>query len=246
MELTGPAGGEPQVLGVPLPDMGTSEHAYGLLMKALYTREKTGQGQTLHISMFASTLSWLTVPITLTASFGETVTRRGNTHQYFAPVSVYPTADGFVYMAVGNDRQFKSFVGMPEFASLDKPAYEKNLGRIRDVANLNAAIAAITRTLTSDELISKMRAIKLPVSKIQTIPEVAADPMVAPTLLKSVDPETGLILTLAPPPHPTEFLAASQNTLSFPPRFGQHNAQILGQLGYGAEELAGFKEKGVI
>src|SRR3989339_1030937 len=52
MELTGEASGPPQVVGVPLPDMGTSEHAYGLLMKALYEREKTGQGKRLDLSMF--------------------------------------------------------------------------------------------------------------------------------------------------------------------------------------------------
>ena len=44
MELTGEAEGEPQVLGIPLPDMGASEHAYGLLMKALFRRQATGQG----------------------------------------------------------------------------------------------------------------------------------------------------------------------------------------------------------
>ena len=101
MELTGEADQAPQVVGIPLPDMGTSEHAYGLLMKALYERQVTGRGQRLDLSMFMSTVSWLTVPITLTGAFGRKITRRGNTHEFFAPVSVYPTRDGFVYLAVG-------------------------------------------------------------------------------------------------------------------------------------------------
>jgi len=246
MEMTGRPGEEPQVMGIPLPDMGASEHAYGALMKALWLREKTGQGSTLHLSMFQSTVSWLTVPITLTATFGLKVTRRGNTHQFFAPVSVYPTADGFVYLAVGNDRQWAELVKMPEFAHLDKPEYEKNLGRIHDVERLNQALAEVTRTMSSEELIAKLKAIKLPVAKIQTIPEVIADPLVQPRLMKCVDPKSGLEVTLAPPPYSTPFLEEQGYTLSFPPRFGEHNAEVFSRLGIGEEELAALKEQGVI
>ncbi len=246
MELTGEPGGEPQVVGIPLPDMGTSEHAYCLLMKALYGREKTGQGSTLEVSMFASTVSWLTVPITLTASFDKEISRRGNTHQFFSPVSVYPTKDSFVYIAVGNDRQFKSMVQIEEFKSLDRPEYAKNLGRNKDVQNLNAAMAAITSQMDSAELIAKFNAIKLPISKIQTIKELIDDPLVEPELLSSTDPVSGLSITLAPPPHPTPFLQAQGNSMSFPPRFGEHNAAIYGQLGVGDEELQALKADGVI
>ncbi len=55
MELTGEAGGSPEVVGVPLPDMGTSEHAYGLTMKALFVKAMTGEGSRVDISMFDST-----------------------------------------------------------------------------------------------------------------------------------------------------------------------------------------------
>ncbi len=59
MALTGEADGDPQVVGIPLPDMGTSEHAYGLLMKALYQRALTGQGTRIDLAMFESCVSWL-------------------------------------------------------------------------------------------------------------------------------------------------------------------------------------------
>ena len=137
MELTGEAGGTPQVVGIPLPDMGTSEHAYGLIMKALFVRAMTGKGSRVDISMFESTTSWLTVPITMTCSFGKKISRRGNTHEFFAPVSVYPTSDGYVYIAVGNDKQFQAFSSLPEFSSLAADSYKKNAGRIADVDNMN-------------------------------------------------------------------------------------------------------------
>jgi crotonobetainyl-CoA:carnitine CoA-transferase CaiB-like acyl-CoA transferase len=233
-------------MGVPLPDMGASEHAYGLLMKALYQRQRTGQGAELNLSMFASTLSWLTVPITLTGSFGETISRRGNTHQFFAPVSVYPTNDGFVYLAVGNDRQFQALVELPEFQSLGRPEYTQNLGRIRDVASLNRQLAQITQTMSSDQLLQKLLSIRLPASKIKSIAEVLEDPLVKPSLLKSHDPVTGLDLVLAPPPHPTPFLEERGGSMDFPPRFGEHNAEVLGRLGLGAPELQALSQAGVI
>jgi formyl-CoA transferase len=247
MELTGEGDGDPQVLGIPLPDMGTSEHAYGLVMKALFKRQATGLGSRIDVAMFESTVSWLTVPITLTDSFGKTITRRGNTHEFFCPVSVYQTSNGYVYLAVGNDRQWKTMISQDMFKSLDKPEYEKNAGRIGDVENLNAAINAITCNYTSEELIELFTSITVPISKINRVAEVISDPLVEKKLLHAQDPVSGTRITLAPPPNMTPFLSASNQQLSFPPRFGESNQQIYGEtLGYSDEDLAGLKEKGVI
>jgi crotonobetainyl-CoA:carnitine CoA-transferase CaiB-like acyl-CoA transferase len=246
MEMTGESGGDPQVLGIPLPDMGTSEHGYGLLMKALYRRQNTGKGSRIDLAMFESSVSWLTVPITLSTSFGEEVTRRGNTHAFFCPVSVYETTDGFVYVAVGNDRQWKSLAAQKEFEALDRPEYEKNAGRIADVENLNRAINHITKQHTSEEMIELFNAITIPISKIRTIPEVVSDPLVQRRLLYAKDPVTGMRITLAPPPYMTPFLETTDRELSFPPRFGEHNEAVYGALGYSEEDINRLKEKGVI
>jgi crotonobetainyl-CoA:carnitine CoA-transferase CaiB-like acyl-CoA transferase len=247
MDLTGERDGSPQVMGIPLPDMGTSEHAYGLLMKALYRREVIGEGAHIDLAMFESCLSWLTVPITLSASFGKKITRRGNTHEFFCPVSVYETSNGFVYLAVGNDRQWKSMVSLDMFKLLDKPEHETNKGRIKDVDNLNREINNLTRNHTSEELIELFNAITVPISKIKTIPEVTADPLVKKRLLFSTDPITRKKITLAPPPNMTPFLEESNRVLSFPPRFGEHNREIYGaRLGYSGDDLQRLKEKKVI
>jgi formyl-CoA transferase len=246
MDLTGEAKGDPQVLGIPLPDMGTSEHAYGLVMKALYKRQVTGEGSCINMAMFESSVSWLTVPITLTGSFGKTITRRGNTHEFFAPVSVYQTRNGFVYLAVGNDRQWKAIVSQDIFKSLDKPAYEKNAGRIQDVQNLNQAINEITKNHSSEKLIELFTSITVPISKIKTVNEVIEDPLVDRKLLFSQDSVTGKRITLAPPPNMTPFLEQSDRQLSFPPRFGEQNKEIYGRLGYSEDELARLKENGII
>jgi formyl-CoA transferase len=247
MELTGEAHGDPQVMGIPLPDMGCSVHAYGAVMKALFQRQATGEGSCIHVSMFESSVSWLTVPITISTTFGKSISRRGNTHEFFCPVSVYKTGNGFVYVAVGNDRQWKSMVSEEIFKSLDRPEYEKNAGRIGDVANLNRAINQITERHTSEELIELFNRITVPISKIKAVPDVAADPLVERRLLYSQDPRTGLRLTLAPPPVMTPHLEKSRREMSFPPRFGEHNQEIYGKtLGYSQARLASLQEKKVI
>ena len=247
MELTGEAGGTPQVVGIPLPDMGTSEHAYGLIMKALFVRAMTGKGSRVDISMFESTTSWLTVPITMTCSFGKKISRRGNTHEFFAPVSVYPTSDGYVYIAVGNDKQFHAFSSLSEFSSLAEDSYRKNAGRIADVDNINKTIAEVTRKMTTNELIGLMGTIGVAASKINTVTDVARDPLVSGKLIKARDEKSGFELTLAPPPAPARFLEENQRRLSFPPRFGEHNEAIYGsELGLRSDDLAVLKAEGII
>ncbi|MCJ7809596.1 MAG: CoA transferase [Desulfobulbaceae bacterium] len=246
MEMTGEAGGTPQAMGIPLPDMGTSEHAYGSIMKALYRRTVTGQGSRIDLSMFESSLSWLTVPITFTASFGKKATRSGNTHEFFCPVSVFETMDGYIYLAVGNDRQWKALVSQDMFRDLDRPEYEKNQGRIQDVENLNQVISTITRRHSSTELIELFHSITLPVSKINTMEEVIADPFVERSLLSAEDSVSGAKITLAPPPCRTQFLERQNRRLSFPPRFGEHNSLLYGKIGYSEEDLERLKKEKII
>jgi crotonobetainyl-CoA:carnitine CoA-transferase CaiB-like acyl-CoA transferase len=197
--------------------------------------------------MFESSVSWLTVPVSLSASFNKAMTRRGNTHEFFCPVSVYPTRNGYVYLAVGNDRQWKAMASLESFKPLDLPQYEKNAGRIADVKSLNQSISAITRKHTSEELIEWFNAITVPVSKIKTIPEVLADPLVDRRLLFARDPVSEMRITLAPPPCMTSFLETSGRELSFPPRFGEHNAEIYGRvLGCTDSELSEMKARGIV
>ena len=169
MELTGEKGGSPQVMGIPLPDMGASEHGYGLLMKALFKRAVTGQGSRIDLSMFESTVSWLTQAITHTVTFKKKVTRRGNTHEFFSPVSVYETKDGYAYVALGNDKQWETLTKIPGFEPLSKKEYERNAGRIADVENVNQTINTATKRFTTKELIDIFNKATIPISKVNSI-----------------------------------------------------------------------------
>lgn len=231
MELTGEPDGVPLVFGLPMVDLGAGEHAYGQVMKALYRRALSGEGACIQLSMFQSAVSWMVSPLMLAHSIGLPITRQGNTHQFFAPVSVYPTADGYVYLAVGNDRQWQALTEIAGFESLAREQYIFNNGRIAARQTLNREIAACTRNITTAELVGSLTRAAVPVSQINRIPDVYADPLIAPRLVRARDERSGLAIAIAPPPIETEHLRQSGNTLSFPPRLGEHNEAIYGALG---------------
>ena len=255
MELTGEPDGPPLVFGLPMVDLGAAEHAYGALMKALYRRAVTplsreageglevGAGSRIDISMYHSALTWMAGPIMLTA-LGERVTRRGNTHQFFAPVSVYPTRDGYVYIAVGNDRQWEAITQLPGFEGLSSPEYQRNAGRIADVEQLNQRMSDCTRAMMSDDLITALNRIGVPVARVNTLSDVLAEPLARDSLLRVRDDRTETELVLAPVAEVNDGTAA---TLSFPPRLGEHNETIYKEvLGYRCERLAVLRAQGVI
>ena len=243
MELTGAQDGEPMVFGLPMADLGAAEHAYGQVMKALFDRAASGNGSRLDISMYQSAVSWMVSPVMLTSSFGEKVTRRGNQHPFFAPVSVFPTEDGFVYMAIGNDRQWKALTGMAGFGSLSRDEFEANAGRIAKVSDIERDISAITRSWNSEALISELNERGIPVSKVSSIEEVCRDPLIAEAMVRAHDPRTGLDIHIAPPPVISEHLRRTGMRLDFPPRIGEHNSLVFGEIGCEIPEL---QESGAI
>ena len=241
MELTGAADGPPTVFGLPMVDLGAGEHGYSEIMKALYLRAVGGAGRRVDLSMFRSAVSWMLTPVMLTGSLREPVGRRGNTHQFFAPVSVYPTRDGYVYMAVGNDRQWAALGSLPAFAGLARPEYAANAGRIADVAALNRALGERFAGLETAPAIALLHGAGIPASRVSTIADLLADPLVAPGLVRVTDPRSGLTVLLPPPP------AGAPPALTVPPRLGEHNARVYGEaLGYGAGQVQALAAAGIL
>lgn len=240
MELTGEPDGPPTAFGLPMVDLGAAEHGYGEVMKALYRRAVTGQGARIDVSMHRSAVSWMASPLLL-ASLGERVTRRGNAHQFFAPVSVFATRDGYVYVAVGNDLQWAALAQLPEFAGLASPTYDTNAARIADAPRLHAALGERFAGLTTAEALTLLRGAGVPIARVNTLADVVADPLVAPRLQRVADPRTGLTVVLPAPP------AGDPPPLAFPPRLGEHNDKVYGEaLGYSAERLADLRRRRII
>lgn len=247
MDLTGERDGAPQVFGLPMADLGASEQGYGQIMRALYVREATGEGSRVDISMFQSLVSWEVNPVMLTKSFGAQITRRGNTHEFFAPVSVYETQDGYVYIAVGNDRQWQALTELSGFESLYSEERKTNAGRIADVVRLNQEINEITSTRSTEDLMGLLQSITVPVSTVNRIEDVIDDPLIKDKMTTAVDPRTGTKVYLPPTPVITPYLESVGMQMTFPPRMGEHNQQIYGDvLGYDERRIGELQEAGVI
>lgn len=237
MELTGEPAGDPMVFGLPMVDLGAAEHAFGSLMKALYVKAQTGKGSRVDISMYQSAVSWMVTPVMLSLCLGEQATRRGNTHAFFAPVSVFPTRDGHVYLAVGNDEQWQALTQIPGFESLARPEYRRNAGRIDRVERLNLELRAVTREAASAELIQHFTRAGIPISNVNRVADVCADALIADQLVHARDPRSGVEISISPPPVISEYLRQRKMALDFPPRLGEHNAQIYGAMGHQASKL---------
>ncbi len=241
MELTGEPDGPPTAFGLPMVDLGAAEHGYSEVMKALYRRAVTGAGARIDVSMLQSAVSWMVNPVLLSASLGERITRKGNAHQFFAPVSVFPTRDGYVYVAVGNDLQWAALTKLPAFAGLARPEYAANGGRIADAPALHRGLGRGFARLTTAEALSLLQGAGVPIARVSTLADVVADPMVAPRLQRVTDPRTGLAVVLPAPP------VGDPPPLAFPPRLGEHNDTIYGgALGYPPERLGDLRRRRVI
>jgi crotonobetainyl-CoA:carnitine CoA-transferase CaiB-like acyl-CoA transferase len=247
MGMTGETDGPPMLSGLPLADIGSGEHGYGQVMKALYTRASTGKGSRIDISMFQSVTSWMGNPLMLASSLGLEIERHGNTHRFFAPASAFETQDGYIYLAVGNDRQWQAITELPGFEKLARDQYRTNAGRIAGVEQLNNALAAIFCAWSADELVDTFRSVGVPVSRVNSVRDVVKDPYVCTKMVTAHDPRSGLQVHLPPPPTITPFLEAAGLQMSFPPRLGEHTEAILGDvLGFDAAHLADLKARGVI
>ena len=227
MELNGEPDRAPMNIGVPIVDMGASEHAYGQIMKALLERHITGEGKRIDISLFDSAISWTATHLPVSLTSGIEVTRRGNTHQFFAPVSLFQTRDGYVYLGVGNDRQWDTLVHLPEFRHLDQPQYQTNRGRMGDIPHLLAEIGKVAARKTNRQILDLIKGAGLVAGTARTLKQVEQDPLVHKRLIRATDPRTKTVIVLASPPVETPFLKASGYRLSFPPRLGEHNWKIL-------------------
>jgi crotonobetainyl-CoA:carnitine CoA-transferase CaiB-like acyl-CoA transferase len=181
----------------------------------------------------------MVAPVAL-ESAGERVARRGAAHQFFAPVGVHATRDGHVYLAVGNDQQWKALAALPAFAGVDRPQYAVNAGRIADVAGLHAALAARFAALTTAEALALLRGAGVPIAAVAGLPAVLADPLVAPGLVRVRDPRSGLTLALPAPP------TGEPPPLRFPPRLGEHNEAVYGALGYTPAQVAELGRRGIV
>ncbi len=183
--------------------------------------------------------SWLITALpqlNFVKSNDELFKRSGNEHRSFIPCNVYPTKDGFVYLAIGNDLQWAKFTLQKGFEKLATEARRTNDGRMKDKENIYREIGELTKKFTTQEFVDFCLELNLSVAPVNSIEEVAELEFVKKYLLKTILP-MGKEAKLSPPSYNTEFLEKNNFTLKCPPHLGEHNEIILKQAGLNESEI---------
>jgi crotonobetainyl-CoA:carnitine CoA-transferase CaiB-like acyl-CoA transferase len=230
MSITGPAGGEPQKVGVAVTDIFTGLYSVIAIQAALRHAEATGQGQFLDMALFDAQISVLANQNLNFLVSGTPPVQMGNAHPNIAPYEVLPVNDGHFILAVGNDSQFRRFcavVGLEELAA--DPAYATNEARIANRAALRELVVARLADFDRDELLTLLEKAGVPASPINNIGEMFADPQtIARGMRLDLDDGHGNTLPSVRAP-----MVMSETPLVYErpsPRLGEHTAEILAEL----------------
>ncbi|WP_332119722.1 CaiB/BaiF CoA-transferase family protein [Azorhizobium caulinodans] len=179
MSLTGEPEGEPMKVGVAFADIYTGLYATVGILSALRRRDATGQGAVVDMALLDCQVGVLANQAMNYLVSGKAPARLGNAHPNIVPYQVFPVADGYVIIAVGNDGQFRRFctvLGIPETGT--DPDYATNRDRVRNRAALGVILSERMATFQKADLLAKLEAEGVPAGPINTLDEVFADPQV--------------------------------------------------------------------
>lgn len=242
MSITGDPEGEPMRVGVPIVDITTGMFGAHGILAALYTREKTGKGQLVETSLLESQIAWLTNVGSNYLISGKVPKRIGNMHPNITPYQPYKAKDGYVIVAVGNEKLWKIFtevLGIPNLA--EDPRFCTNALRNENRMELNSILEKIFLQKNADEWTEIMLEKGIPSGPINTMDKVFSDPQVlARDMLATVNhPVAGEIKMAG---FPIKFSETPAIIKTHPPLLGEHTEEILQKLGYSLEEIAKMKE----
>jgi len=253
MSITGRAdsepGGGPLRVGVAVIDLFTGLYASNAILAALHVRQQTGEGQHIDMALLDVGMAVLANQASGFLATGETPGRMGNSHPSLAPYQDFPTQDGTMLLAIGNDGQFQRFcaaAGQPQWAS--DPRYTTNTLRVQNRGALIPAMEAATRTRSTAAWIALLEDKAVPCGPINTIAQAFEDAQVRARglrvdLPRSAGDGIAQVSTVASP------LRLSRNPPVLrhaPPALGQHTDAVLAELGLDTQAIATLREKKVL
>jgi CoA:oxalate CoA-transferase len=250
IDTTGYPDRPPVKSGPAMADFLAGIHLFGAVAAALLARERTGEPQTVEVSMMEAVYPTLASSLGLYyGSAGEAPMRTGNRHtgMSLCPYNVYPTSDGYVAIITNNDQHWQWLVealGCRQLAA--DPRLQTVKGRVDHMDEVDAAIAEVTRGYDKASLFSLLIKHRVPCAPVRTVTEVIDDPHLhARGSLQWIDhPEYGRIVV---PSSPLRF-AGGKNTPYRPSAAkGEHTDAILAErLHLSADEIARLHEQQVI
>ena len=233
MDLTGEPDREPQKIGVAFADIFTGLYGVIAVQAALAQRERTGDGQQIDMALLDCMTGVLANQALNFLVSGKAPRRLGNAHPNIAPYQVFPTADGHLIVAVGNDRQFVKFcelLGRPDLAS--DARYHTNADRVQHRESLTPELAAETAKFERDTLLARLEAAGVPGGPINSVADVFADPQVVHRQMRVETPHTGATAGTSPGVRtPIRFSGATLSLERGVPRLGEHTDEVLAEIG---------------
>jgi crotonobetainyl-CoA:carnitine CoA-transferase CaiB-like acyl-CoA transferase len=243
----GAPGAEPMKMGVAFADIFTGLHAVIGIEAALFHRERTGHGQYLDLALLDSQVAVMANQALNYLVGGRAPTRLGNAHPNIVPYQTFETADGYIIMAVGTDRQYAEYcgiIGAPHLAQDER--FRTNRGRVENRAALTPLLRPFMQARTTADWVAAFEAAAVPCGPINTLDQVFANPQVlARGLQVGLTRDDGVQV-----PGVANPIVFSETPVAYdkpPPRLGDGTDKVLReQLGLSEEAISALRGKGVI
>jgi len=251
MSLTGrpdnEAGGGPIKVGVALTDIQCGLYSAIAILAALVQREKTSEGQYIDMALLDVQVACLANQAMNYLVSGKSPERLGNAHPNIVPYQDFPTADGNMILAIGNDRQFRTFCELADCSHLaDNPRFASNAARVKNRAELIPLLRQRTVFKTTHEWITLLETASVPCGPINDLQQVFANEQVKSRKLQ-IDLPHSTIGSVPQVASPLRLSNSPINYHSAAPQLGQHTESLLtGLLQLPSEEIIKLREKNII
>jgi itaconate CoA-transferase len=232
-------------VGISIADIAAGMYAYSGILTALFQRRATGVGCTMDVSLFDALAEWMGFPMYHTAYTGRELRRSGPNHVSIAPYGPFRGADGHVYLAVQNAREWTRFcaqvLGRP--AVEDDERFRTNELRLQHREALRAVIEETFATLTAEEIEAKLEGAQIAHARMNSVREVIDHPqLTARSRWTEIGSEAGPLRALPPP----VAIEGVDPVMGAVPALGQHTSAILQELGFTDDVVAKWKREKVI
>jgi len=245
MHVTGESDGPPTSVGLPICDLGTGMWAVQGILAALYERERTGRGQLVECSLLETAIGFSSWTSAGWLADRKEPTRQGSRHRQNAPYQRMATQDGYIMVGAGNQAIWErcaKALGHPEW--IDNPHWGSSAQRVAHRADLEREMETVLTTAPTAHWVAVLDEAGVPCGPVYNYAQLFDDPQVRHReLIVSVpDEELGDVPHIRTPIR----MASGVTVRVTAPRLGQHNAAVLGGLGYDAAQIEALRAKRVI